>query len=77
MFTVVVISLRKEGLDFFIEVLGDVDIVNDMRECFQMILCYWMWLKKKKYWDRQNNEERIKAKEAIREMLRKIKSLWP
>ena len=46
MFTIVVISLQKEGSEYFEHVLGSEEIVTNMRECFEMILCYWMWLKK-------------------------------
>ena len=49
MFTVVVVSLQFEGFQFFTDVFKDVKVVKNMIECFQMILCYWMWLKKKKY----------------------------
>ena len=77
MLTIVVISLQSEGKEFFIEVLGDVKIVNDMRECFQMILCYWIWLKKDTYWCRNDRESLLAAKMAIRKMLSKIVSLWP
>ena len=49
MFTTVVVSLRKEGMEFFHEALGGDNNVNDMRECFQMVLCYWMWLNKENF----------------------------
>ena len=51
MFTIVIISLQDDGIEYFENVLGHLRKVNDMRECFQMILCYWMWLKKISFGD--------------------------
>ena len=77
MFTVTVLSLRVEGQAYFSKVLGNPRAVNDMRECFQMILCYWMWLKKDKYWVRNDYECMQNATNAIRAMLSRIVDLWP
>ena len=52
-------------------------ITDDMRQCFPMMLCYWMWLKKKKYWKRNDKKSLSKALDAIRKMLSQIVSLWP
>ena len=46
MFTIVIISLQEEGNIFLNNVFGDSQETKNMRECFQMLLCYWMWLKK-------------------------------
>ena len=48
-----------------------------MRECFQMILCYWMWLKKDTYWKVGDNRTQLQATTAIRKMLSRIIALWP
>ena len=77
MFTVVIISLREDGQLFFERVFGHANIVRDMRECFQMLLCYWMWLKKREYWRRHDRATMIAATIAIRQMLSKIITLWP
>ena len=77
MFTIVVISLQKEGSEYFEHVLGSEEIVTNMRECFEMILCYWMWLKKRKYWSINNHNASIEALGSIRKMLEQIKSIWP
>ena len=47
MFTIVIMSLQDDGIEFFDDVLEKPKITDDMRQCFQMMLCYWMWLKKK------------------------------
>jgi hypothetical protein len=50
MMTLVVITLTDDGVKFFTEVLGSKKHVAQMRQVFQMILSYWMWLKKAMYW---------------------------
>ena len=78
MFTIVVIALQEEGSDFFSGIFGgSTRKLNDMRECFQMMLCYWMWLKKDSYWIRGHKEDLDKALHAIRTMLTRIVALWP
>ena len=77
MFTIVVISLLDTGKQFFTEVFGQTKILNDMRECFQMLLCYWMWLKKETYWVRNDYASMNQAKQAIQQMLSRIITLWP
>ena len=77
MFTIVVIGITKKGEEFFIDVFKDLRKWRDMLQCFQMLLCYWMWLKKDTYWKCNSTRETRLAKEAIRTMLKKIKQLWP
>ena len=48
-----------------------------MRECFQMLLCYWRWLKKKEYWKCHDRVTMVAATNAIRQMVLKIITLWP
>ena len=45
MFTIVIISLQEERNIFLNNVFGDPQETKNMRECFQILLCYWMWLK--------------------------------
>ena len=77
MFTVVVIGLTRKGEDFFMRKVGNPKFFWDMMETFQMILCYWMWLKKDTYWTRNNQKAKQAAKNAIRTMLSRIIHLWP
>jgi hypothetical protein len=51
MFTLAVVSLQEEGAKFFTLVLGSSQRVNEMRQLFQMLLSYWIWLKRDSYWD--------------------------
>ena len=46
MLTVVIPTLTDEGKEFFDHALPEVNQQNNMHHCFQMLLSYWMWLKK-------------------------------
>ena len=77
MFTVVIVSLQLEGREFLLKSLGSVFKLNAMKECFQMLLCYWVWLKKDTYWTRGDKQAKEGACEAIRTMLSGLIELWP
>jgi hypothetical protein len=77
MFTLVVVSLQEEGSKFFSLVLGSSQRVNEMRQVFQMLLSYWVWLKRDSYWKRGNKDTKEFARTAICVMLRKLIRLWP
>ena len=76
MFTLVVVSLQEEGFKFFNLVLGSSQRVNEMRQVFQMLLSYWVWLKRDSYWKRGNKDAKESARTAIRVMLRELIRLW-
>jgi hypothetical protein len=77
MFTIVVVSLQEEGSKFLTSVLGTPQRVNEMRQVFQMLLSYWVWLKRDTYWERGKKAPREAARQAIRVMLRELMRLWP
>jgi hypothetical protein len=77
LFTLVVVSLQEEGSKFFTLVLGSSQRVNEMRQVFQMLLSYWVWLKGDSYWKRGNKDAKESARTAIRVMLRELIRLWP
>jgi hypothetical protein len=77
MFTIDVVSLREEGIQFFTKVLGSPQRLNEMRQVFQMLLSYWVWLKRDSYWKRGDKNAREAARKAIRVMLRELIRLWP
>jgi hypothetical protein len=54
MFTLVAVSLQEEGSKFLTLVLGSSQRVNEMRQVFQMLLSYWVWLKGDSHWKRGN-----------------------
>ena len=76
MLTIIVISLTDDGKAFFDKQLT-AKIHNNMRYIFQLLLCYWSWLKKPYFWSRRNKVAKKAAIESIRIMLRELKDLWP
>ena len=77
MFTIVIVSLQDAGKVLLEEVLGSNKRLNDMRQVFQMMLAYWVWLKKETYWVRGDHVAREGARTAISTMLRDLSSFWP
>jgi hypothetical protein len=77
MFTIVVVSLQEDGTQFFTSVLGSPQKLNEMRQVFQMLLSYWVWLKRDTYWKRGDKQAKEAARTAIRVMLTELISLWP
>jgi hypothetical protein len=78
MFTIVTVSLQDKGKSLFEDVLGSNERLNDMHQVFQMMLSYWIWLKKKEtYWVRGDVLSREGARMAIRTMLRDLQQFWP
>jgi hypothetical protein len=77
MFTIVTVSLHDEGKSLFEDVLRNKERLNDMRQVFQMMLGYWVWLKKETYWVRGDVLSREGARKAIQTMLRDLNQLWP
>jgi hypothetical protein len=77
MLTIVVLTLTDAGIELFVEVLGSHRRLNDMRYAFQLLLCYWAWLKKDVYWKRGDREAKEAAKQAIRVMLQELLNFWP
>ena len=69
MFTIVVVSLTSEGRAYFAQIFDTPKQLLNMQICFQMILCYWMWLKKPTYWSRKDTQSRENARNSIRIML--------
>ena len=61
----------------FTRVLGSAQKLNDMRQVFQMLLSYWVWLKRDTYWKRGDKTAKEAARKAIRVMLGQLIKLWP
>jgi hypothetical protein len=77
MFTIIVVSLQEEGIKFLTHMLGSPQRLNDMRQAFQMLLSYWVWLKRDTYWKRGDKKAKEAARTAISVMLRELMRLWP
>jgi hypothetical protein len=76
-FTIVVLSLTADGEAFFNQHLGSREKTQQMRYVFQLVLCYWQWLKQERFWARGDTVARYNARKAIQTMLAKLKRLWP
>ena len=48
-----------------------------MIQAFEMLLCYWAWLKKDEYWDCNNMNALHDAKTSICETINNLKHLFP
>jgi hypothetical protein len=77
MFTIVMLSLQDEEKSLFEDVLGSGERLHDMRQVFQRMLAYWVWLKKETYWVREDVLSREVARTVITTMLRVLQQLWP
>ena len=77
-FTIVLVYLTDSGKEFFdLKFKNSPELSSGMMETFQMVLCYWRWLKKVSYWKRGDKEKKNEAKTAIQAMLNRIKIVWP
>ena len=77
MFTIIVVSLQEDGVTYFTKVLGTPQRLKNMRLAFQMLLSYWVWLKRDTYWLRGDKPAKAKARAAISIMLHELSRLWP
>ena len=77
MFTITVVSLQEDGVSYFTRVLGSLQRLNEMRQVFQMLLSYWVWLKRDTYWKAGDKVAKEAARNSIRVMLRDLIRMWP
>ena len=78
MLTIVILTLQDDGLAVFTAVFNDNPVrLSQMCQVFQMMLCYWMWLKKDRYWKRGDAVAKQTARVAIQTMLFELMKLWP
>ena len=87
LFAIVVAALTRDGRDVM---LNDANIIkkckdkeernllyNEMIVTFEMLLCYWAWLKKKEYWDCSDMDALQIAKMSIFKTIDNLKKLFP
>ena len=72
MVTVVLISLTTPGRKLFVDALG-AEKTAAMQECFQMLICYRQWLKKKSYWKLGDRHAANQARQAVQTMCGRLK----
>ena len=61
MLTVVVVALTEAGRAHLLASLGSPRRYNELLYVFQMLLCYWAWLKQEVYWSLGDRVEKRKA----------------
>ena len=50
---------------------------GDTIEVFEMLLCYWAWLKKDEYWNKLDVVAKETAKQAVWTLINRLKTLFP
>ena len=76
MLTIVILSLTIRGKEYFLKIYNP-DQLQNMQEVFQMMLCYWSWLKGDKFWNRGYKQAKERYLDSIRKMLSQLNRLWP
>ena len=51
--------------------------MKNMQHVFSVMLCYWSWLKKDKFWKTEDTNSRKATEISIRKMLKCMVDLWP
>jgi hypothetical protein len=78
LFAIVIAALTKDGRSVLMK---DARLLpsqyTNMIEAFELLLCYWAWLKKEEYWDLNDNESLQCAKSSIFETIKQLKLLFP
>ena len=78
LFAYVLAALTKDGREVLLNDIKKPDKEYiDTIQAFEMLLCYWAWLKKDEYWDSDDEEALATAKQSICVLCRQLKSLFP
>ena len=77
LFAFVVAAQTNDGCRLLLKTINTASIYSDMIQVFEMLLCFWGWLKKEEYWQCQNIEASQTAKQAIWVLTNRLKELFP
>ena len=77
LFTFVVVAQTNDGRKLLLKHEPSASIYGDMIHVFEMLLCYWAWLKKEEYWQSRDHEASKIAKNAIWVLINRLKDLFP
>src|SRR5687767_3827625 len=78
MFSLVLASFTLDGQKIFLKIgKSNKDGYHDMIYIFEMLLCYWSWLKQKTFWKCKDHKALKNAEKAIETMLTNLKALFP
>ncbi len=77
LFSFVVVAQTNNGCTLLHSWTKTSESYVKMINAFEMLLCYWAWLKKEEYWDCQDKDALHSAKEAITTTIDMLKRLFP
>ena len=77
LFSFVVASQTNDGRELLLKHEKTATIYGDMIQVFEMLLCYWAWLKKEEYWHIKDSEALQIAKNAVWVLTNRLKRLFP
>src|SRR5207253_8852691 len=77
LFTFVVAAQTNQGHQLLMRKNKTALIYGGMIQVFEMLLCYWAWLKKEEFWHRNDSEAFKTAKNAIWVLTNCLKTLMP
>ena len=79
MLSIVIAGLTKDGRRLFKSDKSRVGpaMYLNMLEAFEMLLAFWAWLKKDKYWDCGDAKAMLEAEDAACKLMSQILKLWP
>ena len=78
LFSTVIAALTKQGRIILLNdaKLTETNYIN-MIEAFELLLCYWAWLKKEEFWHIDNMDALQCAKISIFKTINRLKHLFP
>ena len=78
LFAIVVAALIRNGRQIL---LNDANLTENqylnMIEVFELLLCYWEWIKKPEYWNLNDMNALHTAKASIHQLIQRLKLLFP
>ena len=77
LFSFVLAAQTNDGQKLLLKHDKTATIYGDMIQVFEMLLCYWAWLKKEEYWHRNDSEAFQTAKTAIWVLTNRLQTLFP
>ena len=78
LFAIILAALTQDGKDVLLnEANISIKKQSDMIEAFEMLLCYWAWLKKEEYWACHDMDALQRAKTAICKTVSQLLLLFP
>jgi hypothetical protein len=77
LFAFVLAAQTNDGRNLLMKHDKTATLYGDMIQVFEMLLCYWAWLKKEEYWHHNDSAAFETAKNAIWVLVNRLKTLFP